>query len=118
MQGLRCSSEQAATMRVVAPSGGYAAEEITKVEDVVGVIVQAADAGDDAVLMYQAQKIVLPKSTTTQQNVLAAGQMVYFDAGEGAVCSESSGNSLCGMALEAAGASDDTALCHLNGMLG
>jgi len=108
-------SQVFSSMRVTAPSPGYTAGQMVKIEDTVGVIVEAADTGDEAVLVYKAEKIVVPKDITSGQNTFAAGDKVYFDATDENVNSESSGNTLCGRALEAAVAADTEVLIELDG---
>ena len=108
---LKTRSPNFASMQVVAPSGGYTAGDMVKVQDTVGVISESVLATKVAVLIYACEKIVVPKATGI---TLEAGDKVYYD-GAGAITNVSSGNTLCGRALEAAGSSDEEVEIHLKG---
>jgi len=112
--GFRLRTNIFASMKVTAPSGGYTAGEMTKVSDTVGVIVEAAAVGKDAVLVYSAEKIDVPKSAATGIT-FAKGQKVYYIGSTKNVTNSSSGNTLCGRALEVAGATDERVLIDLKG---
>jgi len=60
--GLELRTNIFASVIITAPSGGYAAGDMVKVEDKVGVIVEATAVGKNAVLIYSAEKIVVPKT--------------------------------------------------------
>lgn len=114
---LRTAMSQCASMRVTAPSGGYTAGQMVKIEDIVGVIVDDIAEGETGAMIYRAEKVVLPKSTVSGQNTFTAGDKIYFDAVDANVNSSSSSNTLCGRALEDAGAAATTVLADLFGML-
>lgn len=109
-------SDRWSSMKVVAPSAGYTAGQLVKIRDTVCIIVEDAASGAYAVAVITAEKVKVPKSVTSGQSILAAGDKVYFDAGEAKVCSDAFGNTLCGRALEAAGASDTTCIIQFDGM--
>lgn len=94
------------SVKVTAPSAGYTAGQMVKIEDTVGVIVETKTSGKDTALIYECEKIVVPKSTGV---TFAVGDKVYFDASAAAITSVASGNTLCGRA-NAVGASSDTSL--------
>jgi predicted RecA/RadA family phage recombinase len=48
------------------------------VNDTVGCVLEAADYGDEAVLIYHAEKIVVPKDTDST-DVFLPGDRVYWD---------------------------------------
>ena len=48
------------------------------VEDTVGAVLESADFGDEAILIYHAEKIMVPKDTESSV-VFAVGQRVYWD---------------------------------------
>lgn len=97
---------------VTAPSAGYVAGQMCKVEDLVGVIVETKTSGYETALIYQCDKIVLPKKTGV---TFTKGDKIYFSSADAAITSVASGNTLCGRALED-GASADTDLeCDLKG---
>lgn len=110
---LKLRSNRWASMVVIAPTGGYTAGQIVKVEDTVGVIVETVAVGKPAVLIYECEKIVVPKVVATGVT-LVVGAKVYYD-GTGAVTNESSGTTLCGRVLEAAGQDDEEVLIDLKG---
>ena len=58
---------------------------------------------------------MVPKGVASGENTFAAGDKVYYDSGDGNVNSASSGNTLCGRALEAAVAADTEVLIDLDG---
>lgn len=102
------------SFKVTAPSAGYTAGQMLKLEDTVGVIVETKASGYDTALIYECEKIVVPKSTGV---TFAAGDKVYFDATAAAVTSVASGNTLCGRANEAADASDTSLEISLMGQV-
>jgi len=112
---LRCPLSECESMKIEeAPSPGYTAGQLTKVEDMVGVIVEAAKTGEEAVLIYKAPKIVVPKVAGTGKTI-AAGAKVYYKAASAAVTGDSTSNTLCGRCLVAAGATDTEVEIDLNG---
>lgn len=104
-------------MRVTAPSAGYESGDLVRIEDTTCVIVEDLAAAETGAAIYRAEKILLPKSTTTGQNTLVAGDEVYIDEAEAAICSGGSGNTLCGRCIEAAGATATTVLVDFDGTL-
>ena len=64
------------SVKVTAPAGGYVAGAMALVGCLVGVIVEAAAEGAEAVLIYACQKIELPKAA----GVVSVGDRLYFDA--------------------------------------
>lgn len=94
------------SFEVTAPSAGYTAGQMVKIEDTVGVIVETKTSGNKTALIYDCEKIVVPKSTGV---TFTKGDKVYFDATAAAITSVVSGNTLCGRA-NADGASGDTTL--------
>lgn len=103
-----------ASMVVVAPTGGYTAGDMVKVEDTVGVIAEDAVAGADAVLIYKCEKILVPKTAGTGI-AFAAGDKVYYNETDDAVTTHTTSGTLCGRALVAAVAADVTVLIDLTG---
>lgn len=125
MSGIDLRSNRFASFKFTnsATDSGYTAGQMTVIEDTVGVIVEAvgtseATQSDDypngavGVIVYEAEKIVVPKTTS---DALAAGDVVYFDSAEAKVTTSSTGNSLCGVALEAASTSATTVTIALDG---
>lgn len=111
---LKLRSSIFASMQVTAPTAGYTAGDMVKVEDTVGVIAETKAATLAAVLIYKCEKIIVPKVAATGIT-FAAGDKVYYNATSGAVTSTASGATLCGRALEAAAWNDDEVLIDLNG---
>ena len=100
---------------VTAPSGGVTRGQMDLIEDTVGVYAQDADAGDEVAFIYEAEKIVVPKSTTTGAGEFTAGDKVYFDHADEEVNNDSGSNYLCGIALEDAAVGDTEVLIDLHG---
>ena len=117
---LRVTIESCEVMDVVAPTGGVEAGEMTVVSDVVGVYVEAGDAGDTKAFITRADGILVPKATGTG-TAIAQGDKVYFDTavttGVGGVTEDPTGNALCGYCKEAATTTDAVVLISLDGTL-
>ena len=109
---LKLRSPNFKSFKVTAPSAGYTAGQMIKISDCVGVIVETAALNAVTALIYQCEKIVVPKTTG---HTFAAGAKVYFDAAEAAVNSTASSNTLCGRALVAGLTGDTTLEIELNG---
>ncbi len=115
--GLKLRSNKWESMKVSAPSAGYSAGDLVKVNDTIGVIVEDA-AGDkvlaDAILIYKAEKVLLPKKGS--DGTVEAGAKVYLD--NEAVSGSGDNHSLCGICLEAAVEADEEILVALDGTMG
>jgi len=98
----------------------FTAGQMTKHNDVVGVIVEATAIGYQAVLVYRATRILVPcvVVTTGNDQDFAINKKVYFDANNAEVTTESSGNTLCGTVHVAPSDGDETILIDLDGRLG
>lgn len=100
---------------VTAPSGGVTAGQMDLIEDTVGVYAQTADAGEDVAFIYEAEKILVPKSTTTGAGEFTAGDKVYFDHTDEEVNNDSGSNYLCGICVKDADVDDTEVLIDLHG---
>ena len=100
------------SVKVTAPSAGYTAGQMVKIEDTVGVIVETKTVGLDTALIYGCEKIVVPKSTGV---TFTKGDKVYFNASAAKVTSTASGNTLCGRANEDAASGATEIEIDLNG---
>jgi len=100
---------------VTAPSGGVTRGQMDLIEDTVGVYAQDADAGEDVAFIYHAEKIRVPKSTTTGAGEFTAGDKVYFDHADEEVNNDSGSNYMCGIAVEDADVADEDVLIDLDG---
>lgn len=122
---LRTKLESAKTLSFVntSASDAYQAGEMLVVGSTIGVLVENVGKsgqvptdeypnGDEGVLVYEAEKIVLPKAVGTGQS-FSVGDAIYYDAANRNVCATSSGNTPCGRALESAGVNDDEVLADL-----
>jgi predicted RecA/RadA family phage recombinase len=109
---LRTKLESAKTLRAVNESTTDTLEAgaMTVAGDTIGLVVEDAAPGEEFVLVYEAEKVVVPKAEAA---VFAAGDLVYYDPAAGNVTDVSTSNQKCGRALEAAGTSDDEALIDL-----
>ena len=122
---LRTKLESAKTLSFTntATNVTYAAGDMIVIGSTVGVVVENVGTssqaisdtypnGPDGVLVYEAEKIVLPKSTGTGES-FSEGDRVYYDASAKNITSTSTGNTLCGRALESAGTADTEVLSDL-----
>ncbi len=117
--GLKLRSNKWESTKVSAPSAGYTAGQFITVNDLHGVIAEDAE-GDkvlaDAILIYKAEKILLPKKGA---ETLAAGAKVYInDSPAGTVSGSGGAAELCGICLEAVGSDDEEVLVALDGTMG
>lgn len=102
------------SMKVTAPTAGYIAGQLVRVQEVIGLIVDTKTVGLDTALIYACDKAVVPKRAGTTA-VFAAGAKVFYNE-SGAADVETTTTYRCiGRALEAAGADDTTVLMELNG---
>ena len=99
---------------------GNTAGQMIKLEDTVGVIVETVEACYQAVLVYEAAKIVVPCAIVTSGNLAEyqVGCKVYIDAADAEVNTSSGGNTLCGIVLVAPAVGDEEVEIHLMGALG
>ena len=122
---LRTKLESAKTLSFTnaATNATYSAGGMTVIGSTVGVVIENVGTsgqamsdtypnGPDGVLVYEAEKVVLPKATGTGDS-FAVGTRIYYDAAAKNVTSTSTGNTLCGRALEAAGTADTEVLADL-----
>ena len=119
MQNLRASMAICSTVKFTNGSGGtLTAEQLYKVEDLVGVVVQETINGAEGVLIHRAPSpgVLLPK-TVDATGVFAAGDNVYYDATAGKVVNstDKSGNIWIGQAVVAAVQADTTVQVDLDG---
>ena len=103
------------TVKVTAPSAGYSKGQITKVEDMVGVIVDDTAAAATAVMIYKCPKIVVTKRAATTGLAFSVGDKVYYRSGGPDVTPASTGNTLCGRCTVAATSLATTVEIDLNG---
>lgn len=101
---------------VFTAAAGYTAGDIIKKENVIGIVMEDADTGDDLVVCAKADKITVPKSTHSVEGVFAAGDAVYYDAGDATFNNASSANTRVGIALKAAVASATEVQIYLDGL--
>ncbi len=122
---LRTKLESAKTLTFTnaATNATYSAGDMIVLGDTPGVVVEsvgtsgqaASDTypnGPDGVLLYDAEKIVLPKLAGAGES-FSAGDRLYYNTSEGKVTAVSTSNILCGRALEDVGTSDTEVLADL-----
>jgi len=110
---LRTKLESAKTLKARTQEGeSYSAGEMVKVNDTIGVVVEEVEENSDFVLVYEAEKIIVPKATGTGVS-FSVGDNVYYDGNQKKVTNNSSGTILCGKALESAGDDDEEVLIDL-----
>jgi len=112
--GLELRNPNWKSVVVTAPSGGYSAGDMVAVNSLIGVIVEDAAATKDAVLIYSAERIEVPKSAGSGI-VFDIGDKVYYNATAKAVTNSAAGNTLCGRAKEATNATATTLVMDLTG---
>jgi predicted RecA/RadA family phage recombinase len=110
---LRTKLESAKTLKAkTGEAETLKAGDMTKVHDTIGLVVEDAAASSEFVLVYEAEKIIVPKSKGTGIS-FSAGDSVYYDASAKTVTNASSSNTLCGKALSDAGEQDGEVLIDL-----
>ncbi len=110
---LRTKLESAKTLKATTGSGeSYSAGEMIKVGDTIGVVVEDVSENSEFVLVYEAEKIVVPKATGTGIT-FSVGSNVYYDPTNKNVTNSTDGTILCGKALEDAGENDSEVLIDL-----
>jgi hypothetical protein len=111
---LKIRSDKFSSVKFTAPTGGVVAGAMRAQGSIIGVVAESKDAAAEAVLIYRCEKIVVPKVAATGVT-FTVGAKVYFKSASAAVTNASTGNTLCGRALEAAAADDDEVLIDLEG---
>lgn len=109
---LKLRSPNYKSTRVTAPTAGYTAGQMIKLNDTVMIVVTTVTVGQVSAAIYWAEKVVVPKATGV---TFANGGKVYFNSTTGKVTSVASGNTLCGRALAAAASADTEAEIEFNG---
>jgi predicted RecA/RadA family phage recombinase len=110
---LRTKLESAKTLKsTTATDATHSAGDMIVVGNTIGVVVEDVGTSSDFVLVYEAEKILVPKATGAGIS-FSAGDDVYFDSNNNNVTNASTGNTQCGKALESAGTSDDELLIDL-----
>ena len=85
------------------------------IQETVGAVLESADDGDEAVLIYHAEKIVVPKATEST-DVFLPGDRVYWDPTTRVVTpTYDSGYYWIGIATEPADADDEYVEIDLKG---
>lgn len=112
------------SFKFTAPSGGVlgakdaqaaSASWLYLVEDTVGAVLESADAGEEAVMIYHAEKIMVPKKTGQGED-FAVGQRVYWDPATRTVTPNyDSGYYWVGIATESADTTDEYVEIDLKG---
>ncbi len=114
---LRCPLAQCESMKVVVPSGEtYASGDLVQHNDVVGIVVEPAAAGEEAVIITKAPEALLPCSAAATAGY-AVGEKVYADLSGNEVTEESSGTVLCGTVTKASSVGDTEVLVNFDGRL-
>lgn len=110
---LRTKLESAKTLKAsTGTSETHSAGDMIAVGGTVGVVVEDVGTSSDFILVYDAEKIVVPKATGTGIS-FSPGDNVYYDPNANCVTSVSTDNTKCGKALESADTSDDELLMDL-----
>ncbi len=110
---LRTKLESAKTLKATTGTDEtHSAGDMIVVGDTIGVTVEDVGTSSDFVLVYEAEKVVVPKATGAGISFSAGGN-VYFDPNNNCVTNVSTSNTKCGKALESAGTSDDELMIDL-----
>ena len=108
---LRTKLESAKTLKAATDSTTtHSAGDMIVVGSTIGVAVEDAGVNSEFALVYEAEKIVLPKVTGVS---FGAGDAIYFSESDGKVTSVATNNAKCGRALQAAGTADTEVLSDL-----
>lgn len=108
---LRTKLESAKTLRATTDSTtSHSAGDMILTGVTPGVVVEDVATSSDYVLVYEAEKIVVPKASAIS---LSTGDLVYFDATNAEVTDVSTSNTKCGRALEDVDSSDSEVLIDL-----
>ena len=115
---LRTKLESASTLSFTNSSGSttYVAGEMTIVGTTIGVIVEPVGTssstpgatyphGPNGVLVYAAERIMLPKATGGGDS-FSPGDTIYYDSTNQDITATSAGNTACGRALVSAVVAD------------
>jgi len=102
---------------VTAPSGGYTAGDMVKIEDVVGVVVEDALIDVEVAVVVLAAKIVVPCNTVATAANWTVGTKVYYDSTAANVTATGSGMDLCGTVTTAGAVGDTDIEIFLDGRL-
>lgn len=117
---IRSSPEESKNFEYTAPSGGYTAWIMYKVNDTVVIAGATTTVGNEVVMYYWIPKVLVDCLTITAGNVANydEGSVVYFDASTNAITHVSAGNTACGIVTQRP--SSGAILCEiqLHGMMG
>jgi hypothetical protein len=115
---LRC--KEWSSFKVLAPSAGYTAGQMLKINDTVGVIVDTAAVTVQTAFIYKAKKILVPSEAvpTGSGGSGSSGSKVYFDSTNARITFTASGNTLCGILTEDAVVGATSVEIDLDGTLG
>ena len=111
---LQLRSPNFKSVKITTPSAGYTAGQLVQSAYLVGVITETKTVGQEAVLIYQCDRIVVAKRAGTGLT-LAVGAKVYYRSGGPDVTGASTSNVLCGRCTKAALAADTTVEIDLQG---
>lgn len=110
---LLCALKHIRTLKARTDDGeSYKTGDMTRVANTIGIVVEDVGPNEDFVLVYMAKKIVAPKISGSGTNFVP-GENVYYDSQAHKVTTSSSGNVLCGKALESASDSASEVLIEL-----
>ena len=114
---LRCPLAVTHSMETVVASPGVSAGDMFRESNVVGVFVNDYATGDTGVLIYKAERIIVPCAVVTTSVNYAVGEPVYFDVADAEVNQTTSGNWLCGNVLVTPAIGDTEVEIELDGTL-
>jgi predicted RecA/RadA family phage recombinase len=113
---LRCPLAVTHSLENTVASPGVEAGDFILVGETVGVYAEDYDTGDTGVVIYKAEKIVVPCAIATS-GAYAVGAPVYYDVADNEVNESTSGNYLCGIVLVQPATGDEEIEIELDGTL-
>jgi len=105
------------SVKLTAPSGGVTGGTLIHVNDIVGMVFDDADEGDEYVLVYVCEKIEVPKATGAGTAFTVGDHVYYDDTLQTVTPIQAAGLWRIGVATEAAGDDDDEVEIDLEGKL-
>lgn len=121
LQGLnlRCALSETKALQAADVTTTVGAGDMDKLNDLVGVYATSLENSKSTYVafIYYAPKILLPCEAAATGDY-AVGDKVYYDASANRLTFDSTGNTVCGVVLEAAEVGDTTVLVSLDAEIG
>jgi hypothetical protein len=115
ISGPHIRSEHWRSFDYTVPAAGVTAGAMDKIQDTVVVFAETKSEDDIVAAIYQADVILVPKISGTGYAIVQGEKVYYNDFVNKVVADTTSGNTLCGRCLVAAGADDTEVLIDFSG---